>query len=443
MGADQTWQKQAEINFGKTPINSSRTAVSVGFIAPYTFWKITELTPTTIYIDLPPIKIGEFSIDNICPPPYEECLPTGIHIKSLGQIDDDFYVKVGDKYLYNKQLNASWYSGEQQIWYPPLSFGMSDTSSTTSTGVMNFNLKPFNGFDPTIGDPIYIRSWGIHFSGTVMGYGVPTGIALNTPSGSPSVVINLSDYWPLNFSIYYDYGYPLSGQTFGPYSEDMWVFTCSDFPAQVDDYLNINGSRLILNAPATYIVPGGVTECLYFLPKGQPLTMNIYNSSYGPCWGTGAIKLYNQNALDGSWVGNRYISVLPEITSVTPYTGQFSNVWGISNQNFGTLNLDYSNTGFREISISRGDAGLQGLSFMPGTQIDIGCNDGWPGMYVMSPWEAKVLYKNGYYILTGGANETGYTPVGASPMGNTGQLYYYYFQNAPVEYKHPNGGLIL
>ena len=420
-----TWQYQSDLAFGKTPSQNRRSAVAISFSKGIYTWRITEQSPRLSSITLPPIKIGDFTIKSICPQPYDDCFPTGIYIKSLGCVDDDLYVKVGDKYIYDKQLSCRWYSGKSQIWTPPNSLSLSSDSKTITTGITNFNVNLLNGFIPATGKVVYIKNLNNQFSGTITGVsGNPTGYYDS---------LNMATEFPAGgFLDPAGYPYGSGGKIYGPYSGDRFLYSHSSNPINVDDVFLLNNIPVDGN-PYAHVVNGGLTTFLYYLPEGQRFNLNVYNAggSYGAA---GELRLYLTGGLS--------MSILPEYTSVLPYTGNTTNAWAFSYDNPGIINTGYLSTGFREVSISKSDASLFGTSFAPGTQIDIGCNDGWSPGYKLSTWEAKVLYKQGYYLLTGGKNEVGNTPVAPNYVGNTGQLYYYFYQT-PVSYKHPNGGIII
>ena len=60
-----------------------------------------------------------------------------------------------------------------------------------------------------------------------------------------------------------------------------------------DDDLAINGVKIHPDNLAGYVVPGGATEMLLFLPSGQTFTLNIWNAG-GNMWGHGYLRLYNR-----------------------------------------------------------------------------------------------------------------------------------------------------
>ena len=118
------------------------------------------------------------------------------------------------------------------------------------------------------------------------------------------IIFPAPSYFTINLGVeFIDYpgfiagtGWLGSDKTFGPYSDNRWIYSHVDdgtMTAQADDDLAINGVLVDPNGVAGYVVPGGATQLLLFLPAGMTFTMNIWNSG-GFVWGHGLLRLYNR-----------------------------------------------------------------------------------------------------------------------------------------------------
>ena len=85
-------------------------------------------------------------------------------------------------------------------------------------------------------------------------------------------------------------------KTYGPYPDNRWIYAhASDgsMTPSADDDLAINAVKIHPDNLASYVVPGGATEMLLFLPAGRTFTLNIWNAG-GNMWGHGYLRLYNR-----------------------------------------------------------------------------------------------------------------------------------------------------
>jgi hypothetical protein len=111
---------------------------------------------------------------------------------------------------------------------------------------------------------------------------------------APSYIdIQLATYFPFNGFAPAGWAYGAAGFDFGPYSEDRWVYSHADDPAQADDDLAINGVLINSDSVAGYVA-GTSTTLLHVLPAGEILNLNVWQAAGFNTYGLGALRLYDR-----------------------------------------------------------------------------------------------------------------------------------------------------